>query len=307
MSSSRSSWSVIGEPSSWRAPSSIASTSSPSSASPRRSSISSNSIASASCCSARNLAMGPVRWSTRPARLSGAGREAEPLSPKASISRMRSRSRSNRSPGCSPNTALRMISRVRRLGAGVKVDGSVPRPAGHVALAYLGHQVGQPLHPFAVEGGQHQLALLHVGAAVEEDHRVGAHHRLQRARAATGMEHVGRRREHLLHVVGIGEHHERRRLRQPDREALAVALPAALHERQRARPEPDPLHRGGIGRSWRKVCARHDSPLIDASAGSLPTGAPSQCDVAHRGGQAVRPARACPSPPAPGRRPAPRR
>ena len=30
---------------------------------------------------------------------------------------------------------------------------------------------------------------------------------------AAGMQHVGRRGEHLLDLAGIGEHHERRRLR----------------------------------------------------------------------------------------------
>ena len=49
----------------------------------------------------------------------------------------------------------------------------------------------------AVEGGQHQLALLHVRRLVEQDHRVLADERLEHPRALAGVEDVGRGGEDL--------------------------------------------------------------------------------------------------------------
>ena len=43
-------------------------------------------------------------------------------------------------------------------------------PARDLALGHLLHQAGEPLHLLAVEGRQHQLALLEMRALVEEDH-----------------------------------------------------------------------------------------------------------------------------------------
>ena len=64
--------------------------------------------------------------------------------------------------------------------------------------------VAVALHPLAVERGQHQLALAHVLGAVEQQHGVAAHQRLQRSGVRlAGMEGVGVAREDLLdHLRG---------------------------------------------------------------------------------------------------------
>ena len=131
-------------------------------------------------------------------------------------------------------------------------------------------QAGEALHPLAVERGQHQLALLHVGVAVEQDHRVVADDRLQDARALARVQDVGRRREDLLDLVRLGDHHERRREREPDREALAVARPVALEVGERPRPEADHLDRRGIGGARGKALV-HAAPIV-GGRNERPTG-----------------------------------
>ena len=90
-------------------------------------------------------------------------------------------------------------------------------------------------------------------AAVEQDHRVVADDRLQHPRPLARAQDVGRRGEHLLDLLRLGDHHERRRERELQREALAVARPAALEEGQRSGPEAEHLDRRGIGRSRGKA------------------------------------------------------
>src|SRR3712207_7123920 len=55
--------------------------------------------------------------------------------------------------------------------------------------------------------------------------------RLEDARPLAGMEHVGRRGEHLLDVLRVAEVDERLLADEPHREALAVLRAAALEER----------------------------------------------------------------------------
>jgi hypothetical protein len=119
----------------------------------------------------------------------------------------------------------------------------VARERRHLLGSHFLHQPGQALHPLAVEGGEHQLALLHVLTFVEQDHRVAADDRFQHLRPPAGVEDVGRRGEDLFHLVGVGDVHERRRERQSDREALPVALAAAVHEGQGSGPKADHLQR----------------------------------------------------------------
>ena len=115
-----------------------------------------------------------------------------------------------------------MTSSVRRcssLQARVQRDRLAQRPGGDLALGQLGHQPREALHPLAVEGRQQQLALAQVRALVEQDHRVRADHRFEDARALARMQHLRRRREDLLDLLGIGDDHERRLAEQADREA----------------------------------------------------------------------------------------
>jgi len=102
-----------------------------------------------------------------------------------------------------------------------------------------------------VEGGQHQLALLHVRRFVEQDDRVGADDRFEHPSADAGLQDIGGRGEDFLDLVGVGDHHERRRERQADREALAVAGTTALQVGVRSHPkahELDGRRSGGTGR-----------------------------------------------------------
>jgi len=92
----------------------------------------------------------------------------------------------------------------------VQLDRLIQRPGVHLALGQLDHQPGQVLHALAVEGRQHQLALLQMRPLVEQDHRVGAHDRLEQAGPLPGVQDIGRRHEQLFDVIGIGQHDERR-------------------------------------------------------------------------------------------------
>jgi hypothetical protein len=137
------------------------------------------------------------------------------------------------------------------LKTGVKLERSVRRPARDLTFGDRADKPRQPRDPLAVKRGQHQAALLHVRLAVEQNHRVGSDHGLEHAGAATGRKHVGRRREDLLDLLGIDDHHERRRHRQPNREAGAITRAATFHVRERARPPPDELNQCRESRSWR--------------------------------------------------------
>ena len=145
-----------------------------------------------------------------------------------------------------------------------------PVPGRDLGVGNPLDQAGEPLHALAVERGEHQLALLHVGAAVEQDHRVVADDRLQDAGALARSQHVRRSREHLLDLVRLRDHHERRREREPQREALAVAGPVALEVGERARPEADHLDRRGVGRARGKALV-HAAPIVGGRNES-PTG-----------------------------------
>ena len=91
-----------------------------------------------------------------------------------------------------PNTARMMISSVIAWVRGRRGNGSSDRPASDLVLGDLAHQVAVALHPLAVEGGQHQLALAHVLGAVEQQHGVLSHQRLERRRVGlAGVQHVG--------------------------------------------------------------------------------------------------------------------
>jgi hypothetical protein len=122
------------------------------------------------------------------------------------------------------------------------------RQRRHLFGGNLGHQAGEALHPLAMEGGQDQLALLHVSAFVEQDHRVGPDDRLQHTSALSRLQHVRRCGEDFLHLVRVAQHHERRRQREADGEAPAVARAAALEVGERPHPEAEELDgRGSCG------------------------------------------------------------
>ena len=132
------------------------------------------------------------------------------------------------------------------LHAGPELDRLAARPARDLPPGHLRDQVAEALHLLPVEGGKHQLALLQVRALVQQDDRVGSDDRLEHLRPLAGVKNVRRRREDLLDLLRVGDHHEGRRQRQANRESLAVPGSAALQEGKRARPEADALDPGGI-------------------------------------------------------------
>jgi hypothetical protein len=139
------------------------------------------------------------------------------------------------------------------LQARVQLDHGAPRPGGDLALGQLAHQAGEGLHALAVERGQQQLALLQVWFLVEQDHRVGPDHRFQDASALARVQHVGWRHEDLLDLVGIGDHHDRGKAEQANREPLAVAGAGAFEEARRPTPVADRLQERGHARAGGKA------------------------------------------------------
>ncbi len=172
---------------------------------------------------------------------------------------------SSRGPSSRPKTARRMISRVKACRGAWSADRLVRRPGVELALGQLVDEAGQALHAVAVEGGQQQLALLHVRSLVEQDHRVAADDRLEQACALAGVQDVRRRGEDGLRVLGIGEDHERRLTEQTRGEARAVLPAKALEAGDRSRPEADGLQRSGNARSRRECRVSH--PVGDPATG----------------------------------------
>ena len=149
-----------------------------------------------------------------------------------------------------PRTALEAEDRAQHdlerepLQAGVQLDRLLARPVGELALGQLAHQTLQRVHALAVERRQEQLALLHVGRLVQQDHRVATDQRFEDPRALAGVQDVGRRHQHFLDLVGVREDHERRLAEEADLVALAVARAIAIQDGGRARPGAECLQGG---------------------------------------------------------------
>ena len=190
--------------------SSIASTSSPL-ASPSRAALLDQLEDQLVGLVARARAKRPI-GPTRPSRAGSGGSSDSGLSPKASIAVSASRSASSRAPALQPEHRAqddlerqRLQARVQRdrprRAASARPRARRPRPSGRRARCIFS--------PW--KAGSISLRCSRCGALVEQDHRVRADDRLEDARALAGVQHVGRRREELLDLVGVGEHHERRR------------------------------------------------------------------------------------------------
>ena len=219
----------------------------------------SNSCRSTSSYNRSYRAWGPCPASARCRNGSSDSR----LSLNASSSVSVSRSSSSCAPPSRPNTTRKMISSVTRCSRGCSSIASSPGPARELALGQVRHQARQPLHTLAVERGQHQSPLLHVRVLVEENHGVAAHDRFQDAHALTGVQHVGRRHEHLLDLLRIGQHDERGLAEYAQGEAPSIARTAALEQSSGALPGYDRLPGNRLawpGRQLSSVVAVHDAP-----------------------------------------------
>jgi hypothetical protein len=125
-------------------------------------------------------------------------------------------------------------------------------PRGDLTLGELGHEPRQALHLLPVERRQQELALLEVRVLVEQDHRVAPDDGFEDVGALPGMQDIRRCLEDGLDLLRVGEDHERGLAEQADREALAVARPAALQERRWPAPPADRLQAGGHARTRRQ-------------------------------------------------------
>jgi hypothetical protein len=118
------------------------------------------------------------------------------------------------------------------LHAGPDREGLPSRPALELPLGGLDDQLAVGLHPLAVEGGEHQLAMAHVRMLVEQKHGVRAHQRLEQHPPLAGVHQLGARLVDLLDQLGVGDEDHRPVDAEADREDVAVALPALAHERR---------------------------------------------------------------------------
>jgi hypothetical protein len=141
-----------------------------------------------------------------------------------------------------------------RLHARPELERLPVRPAVDLALRDLAHNLAVALHALPVEGRQEQLALAHVRSLVEQQYRVVAEDRLQHHVGLAGMEHARVAREHLPHVVGVGDHHPAALLGDAQRERVSVALAAALEEGADARHPADGLQHAWVARPGRERC-----------------------------------------------------
>ena len=121
----------------------------------RRARISSSSVRSIGSISRRKAGSVGARWGPSAARMSIDGT----LPVQSSIFWSRPPRCSRRAPSSMPNTARMITSSVTACIRGPELEGLAHRPAIDLPVGHRGHQLAVTLHPLAVEGRQHQLAL----------------------------------------------------------------------------------------------------------------------------------------------------
>ena len=221
----------------------------------RRSSISSKISRSASSRSAHE-ACPRLRRRGRAAGTAASRRAGCPWQGSASGARAGRRAAV---PGSSPNTARRIDLERQRLQPRVQRYRLVARPARGLALGDLRHEPGEALHLLAVEGRQHQLALLQMRRPRRAGSRSSADDRLEYPRALAGMRTSGGAVKSCFTSSGSESITNGGVAEQPDRESLAVAGAVALEERDRARPPADRLEQARRPRGPGSALSHHDS------------------------------------------------
>jgi hypothetical protein len=126
------------------------------------------------------------------------------------------------------------------------------RPRGDLALGDLAHQLPVALHALAVERRQQQLALRQMRVLVEDEHRAAAEHGPQDRVGLARAQHARVAGEDLLDRVRVREEDPRSLVDDPDREDVAVARAAALHERHRPRDPAEGAERRRVRRRARQ-------------------------------------------------------
>ena len=156
----------------------------------------------------------------------------------------RSRSASSRAPGSSPNTARRITSSVSAWRRGWSATGSSRGQRVDLALGHLRHR--GPTRRCIFSPWKAGSISLRCSRWAPSSSRITefAPTTGSRMRAPSpGCSTSGGAVKTSLTSLRVREVHERRRLEQAHREALAVARAAALEERHRAVPPGDRLKR----------------------------------------------------------------
>ena len=138
-----------------------------------------------------------------------------------------------------------------RLHRGLDCELATAGPGGDRALGHSAHRLRVGLHPLAVEGRQQQAALAQVLATVEQQHRAVAEDRLQDRVAAPGEQLLGVAGEDGFDRGRVGGD-DAGPVREPDREVVAVATPAAVEKGGGLKQEAADLERPGAPGSRRQ-------------------------------------------------------
>ena len=143
-----------------------------------------------------------------------------------------------------------------------------------------------------MEGREQEATVAQVLGSVEDEDRARAHDRLEDAVAPTAVE--ARRAvagEDLADGAGVGEEDDGPERHEPDREGVAVAAPAVLHEGERAHRPAQGL---GHGREARAGRERHPSSMAAApgrarrAAMARRSAPPTRSGAARVGGDGLR-------------------
>ena len=147
-------------------------------------------------------------------------------------------------PASKPNTARRMTSRVMSWNSSWSSNGS-PAARRRSGARPLVDQVAVALHPLAVEGGQHELALAQVGRAVEQEDRGGSEDGLEQVEPASGAgaQGIAIAGGDRLDRAGVGHEDVGRPAAavDPQGEDVAEALAALAQQRGRAQRPAEAL------------------------------------------------------------------
>ena len=139
------------------------------------------------------------------------------------------------------------------------------RPGAHDLARRLGHHRRVGLHPLPVERRQHHPAALHVRRLLQQHHRARSQNRQQQRVGERDAEAARGRGEDAFHVGGVAEEDPRAGVQDAQREDVAVALLAALHQRVGTRRPAERLQRPRHPRPGRQ---RHRRSLPSAAISS---------------------------------------
>ena len=125
-----------------------------------------------------------------------------------------------------------------RLHPGVQTEGPPDRPRGQLPLGCPGHHLLVGPHPFAVKGRQHQLPPAQVLVALQQQEGALPEHRREDDVAARRDRVLAIGPEQALQGWGVGDEDDRPKAEDAGAERVPEPPPAALEERHRAADQP---------------------------------------------------------------------